>query len=259
MNERVISESDLQAFVDDRLGPDSRAQVEAYLAEDAQARARVARLKALRDDLRGAFAPIAAEPVPPQLDLGRLVAARRRPRMSAWQGLAAALLLTVGGLSGWIARGALPDGSGGISVLAQEAKTNYVVYAPDRTRPIELAATDRDEIAHWFSARLKRPVDVPDLSEAGYHLLGGRLVATDHGPAGMLMYDDAQGTRVVMLIRSFGEGGDVPMVEHIYGSIAGCAWARKGLGYSLVAAADPAVLQPLVREIRRREAADTQG
>ncbi|GLS44226.1 anti-sigma factor family protein [Methylobacterium brachythecii] len=257
MNKRPISENDLQAFVDDRLDPDRRAEVETYLAENPQARTRVGRLMALGSDLRAAFAPIAAEPVPPQLDLARLVAARRRPRVPAWQAMAAALLMTVGGLGGWVARGSMQEGTSGISALAQEAKANYVVYAPDRSRPIELAATDRDEIAHWFSDRLKRPIGVPDLSEAGYHLLGGRLVATAHGPAGMLMYDDKQGTRVVMLIRSYSDGGDVPMVDHIYGSIAGCAWVQKGLGYSLVAAADPEVLHPLVREIRRREAGAT--
>ncbi|MER2268100.1 anti-sigma factor family protein [Methylobacterium oxalidis] len=256
MNARSITDDDLQAFVDNRLDPDSRARVEAYLAADSAARARVARLMALRDDLQAAFAPVAAEPVPPQLDLARLIAARRRRRLPIWQAGAAALLIALGGVSGWTARGSLSDKPTGISALAEEARANYAVYAPDQARPIELAASDRDEIARWFSSRLKRPVGVPDLSEAGYHLLGGRLVATPHGPAGMLMYDDARGTRIVMLVRSLEGTGDVPMVDHIYGSIAGCAWAQKGLGYSLVAAAEPEVLHPLVREIRRRAATE---
>ena len=70
---------------------------------------------------------------------------------------------------------------------------------------------NRDELAGWFSARLKRPVGVPDLSGSGYRLMGGRLVATQQGPAGLLMYDDGHGARFVMLMRPMSVPGDAPM------------------------------------------------
>jgi anti-sigma factor RsiW len=254
MTTRPIHEDDLQSLVDERLDAARRREVEAYLAEHPDARARVARLIALRADMRSAFAPITAEPVPVQLDLRRIVEARRRPARPAWQALAAGLLLLVGGAGGWGLREVVSPAPTGIEALAQEASTNYAVYAPDHTRPVELAAANRDELAGWFSARLKRPVGVPDLSGSGYRLMGGRLVATPQGPAGMLMYDDGHGTRFVMLMRPMAQPGDAPMRAHNSEASNGYAWAQDGLGYSLVGAADPTILHPLANEIRRATA-----
>jgi len=254
---RPITEDDLQAFVDERLEAARKAEVESYLTRHPDLSRRVERMRALGDDLRGAFGPVAAEPVPAQLNLAHLVEARRRPRLPTWQAAAAAVLLALGGLGGWGLRGTLSSPMTGVDALAQEASANYAVYAPDRLRPVELAASDSDELARWFSARLDRRVGVPDLSSSGYRLMGGRLVATPHGPAGLLMYDDHHGTRLVMLMRPMAQPGDAPMREHRSGSAAGYAWAQDGLGYSLVGASDPAVLHPLANEIRRTTATNT--
>lgn len=254
---RPITEDDLQALVDERLDPVRRSEVEAYIVANPDARARVERLRDLGSDLRDAFAPVMAEPVPAQLNLAHLVEARRRRWIPARQAAAAAVLLILGGLGGWGLRGAFAPLPTGVDALAQEASANFAVYAPDRLRPVELAASDRDELARWFSTRLDRKVGVPDLTSAGYRLMGGRLVATQHGPAGLLMYDDQRGARLVMLMRPMAEPGDAPMREHRSDTAIGYAWAQDGLGYSLVGRADPAMLHPLANEIRRTSATNT--
>ncbi|KQP37304.1 hypothetical protein ASF49_22145 [Methylobacterium sp. Leaf104] len=251
---RPISDDDLQRLLDERLDAARRREVETYLNDHPEARARVDRLVALGEEMRAAFAPIAAEPVPAQLNLSRIVEARRRPQRPVWQAMAAGLLLLLGGAGGWGLRDVVSSAPAGIEALAQAASMNYAVYAPDHTRPVELAAADRDELAGWFSARLKRPVGVPDLSSSGYHLMGGRLVATQQGPAGLLMYDDGHGARFVMLMRPMSVPGDAPMQTHISATSNGYAWAQDGLGYSLVGAADPVVLHPLANDIRRATA-----
>ncbi|QIJ77551.1 anti-sigma factor [Methylobacterium sp. NI91] len=254
---RPITEDDIQAFIDDRLEAARRAEVEVYLASHPDLGRRVERMRGLGDALRDVFAPVTAEPVPAQLNLAHLVAARRRPRLPAWQAAAAAVLLALGGLGGWGLRGTLSAPMTGVDALAQEASANYAVYAPDRLRPVELSASDGDELARWFSTRLDRRVGVPDLSASGYRLMGGRLVATQHGPAGLLMYDDPRGTRLVMLMRPMAQPGDAPMREHRTGAATGYAWAQDGLGYSLVGASDPPILHPLANEIRRTTATNT--
>ncbi|WP_246694749.1 anti-sigma factor [Methylobacterium sp. WL6] len=254
MTMRPISDDDLQGLVDERLDAARRREVEAYLAEHPEARARVDRLVALGEGMRATLAPIAAEPVPAQLNLTRIVEAHRRPQRPVWQAMAAGLLLLLGGAGGWGLRDAVSPVPIGIEALAQAASMNYAVYAPDHTRPVELAAADRDELAGWFSARLRRPVGVPDLSSSGYHLMGGRLVATAQGPAGLLMYDDGHGARFVMLMRPMSVPSDAPMQPYISATSNGYAWAQDGLGYSLVGAADPAVLHPLANDIRRATA-----
>ncbi len=260
MTMRPIGDDDLQGLVDERLDTARRREVEAYLDAHPEARARVARMIALREEMRAAFAPIAAEPVPARLNLARIVETRRRPAhpiwqvFPIWQAMAAGLLLLVGGAGGWGLREVVSPVPTGIEALAQSASMNYAVYAPDHTRPVELAAADRDELAGWFSARMKRPVAVPDLSGSGYRLMGGRLVATQQGPAGLLMYDDGHGARFVMLMRPMSVPGDAPMRAHTTETSNGYAWAQDGLGYSLVGAADPTILHPLANEIRRATA-----
>jgi anti-sigma factor RsiW len=136
--------------------------------------------------------------------------------------------------------------------LAQEGADSYAVYAADHSRAVELGAADRPQLVRWLSDRLQRSVAVPDLAQAGYRFMGGRLVATRHGPAGLLMYDDDRGTRLAMLVRPMEIEGDSPMSEHSQGAVSGVTWADRGLGYTLVGARPADVLHPLADEARRQ-------
>lgn len=249
-----ITEDDLHGYVDRVLAPERRAEVEAYLAEHPEVARRVAGYAAQRDGLRQALGPIAEEPVPPLLSLARMIEARRRPAPwgRPWQVAAAVLLLAIGGAGGWAWRGMAEPPQAGIAALAREGAENYAVYAADHTRAVELGAADRPELVRWLSDRLRRPIAVPDLTQAGYRFMGGRLVATPHGPAGLLMYDDDRGTRLAMLVRPMDIEGDTPMSEHSSGDVSGLAWADQGLGYTLVGDRPADVLHPLADEARRQ-------
>ncbi|HUK00485.1 MAG TPA: anti-sigma factor [Stellaceae bacterium] len=252
MSDRPITEEDLHAYVDDALDAVRRGEVEAYLARHPDAAARVSAFAEQRQALRSALAPFAEEPVPPELDLARIIAARRRPSRSLWRSAAAAVLLfALGAAGGWFMHQPA-EPAGGIAALAQEAAANYAVYAPDYMHPVELKAADSGELLRWVSERLHRPVTAPDLSPSGYRFMGGRLVATAHGPAALFLYDDDHGTRLAMLIRPMAVEGKTPMSEHAQGPLSGFAWADRGLGYSLVADASPQILHPLADEARRQ-------
>jgi anti-sigma factor RsiW len=163
------------------------------------------------------------------------------------------LLLSIGGLGGWAVRGALEVSPGGLVALAQEATASYNVYAPDRVRPVEVRASDSGQLVQWVSDRLHRPVKVPDLTTSGYRLMGGRLVATSHGPAAMFMYDDDRGSRIVVLTRPMSSADrDAPMTPRSQGDVGGFAWADDGVGYSLVGQAAPESLRPIANEVRRQ-------
>lgn len=246
-----ITEDDLHGYVDRVLAPERRAEVEAYLAEHPEVARRIAGYAVQRDGLRQALGPIAQEPVPPELSLARMIEARRRPSSRPWLATAAAvLLLVIGGAGGWAWRGMAEPPRAGIAALAREGAENYEVYAADHSRAVELGAADRPQLVRWLSDRLQRPVAVPDL--AGYRFMGGRLVATPHGPAGLLMYDDDRGTRLAMLVRPMEIEGDTPMSEHSQGAVSGVTWADRGLGYTLVGDRPADVLHPLADEARRQ-------
>lgn len=253
MNHQPITEDDLHAYVDDVLEPERRAEVGSYLADHPEVAKRVAGFADQRELLRGALTPIADEPLPPELNLSRIIESRRRRPSPAWWAVAAMLLLTVGGLGGWVVGGSLEVPSSGLAALAQEAAYSYNVYAPDRVRPVEVRASDAAQLVQWVSSRLNRPVKIPDLANSGYRLMGGRLVATQHGPAAMFMYDDDHGSRVVVLTRPMTSADqNVPMTAQSSGSATGFAWADNGIGYSLVGEVPAETLRPVANEVRRQ-------
>jgi anti-sigma factor RsiW len=285
--DRPVTEYDLHAFVDNALDPIRRSEVQEYLNSHVDVARQVEAIAAQRNTLREALAPIANEPIPPQLDLARIIKSKRQARHDKWHVMAAHIarlgmgrtraahttrstfdgtnertttvriaasvaLVALGALAGWFANDLTAPPRAGIASLAQEAAATYRVYAPDETRPVEFGPANTRELLQWVSVRLQRPVAVPDLAKSGYRFMGGRLVATPHGPAALFLYDDDHGTRVAMLVRPMAIERNAPMSEHTEGELANYAWSNQGLGYSLVATAPSATLHPLADEIRRQ-------
>jgi anti-sigma factor RsiW len=252
MNNRPITEDDLHAYVDRFMEPERQAEVAAYLEDHPDVAKRIAAFSDQRDLLRKALAPIADEPLPPRLNLSRIIESRRRRPSPVWWAVAAMLMLSIGGLGGGVMRGSMQASPGGLAALAQEAADSYNVYAPDRARPVEIRASDSAQLVQWVSNRLHQPVKVPDLTGSGYRLMGGRLVATSHGPAAMFMYDDDRGDRLVVLTRPMASDQSAPMAPHSRGDVAGFAWADGGMGYSLVGQLAAESLKPIANEVRRQ-------
>jgi anti-sigma factor RsiW len=255
---RPISEDDLHAFVDQRLDGARRNEVQTYLDAHPEVAAQVAAFQRQRDALRAAAAPIVNEPIPPQLNLRHLIDARRQSRQwSSWRSMAAAVLLLVaGGAGGWSLRGQAPEEfpqSGGIAALAHEAAYTFGVFGMDHTHAVEFGAADKAELVGWIASRIGRTVAVPDLAAAGYSFMGGRVVATAHGAAGLLMYSNDQGERLAVLMRPMAIDQETRMAEHSFGDIRGFAWARKGTGFSLVGTAPADLLHPIANMVRQQE------
>jgi anti-sigma factor RsiW len=242
-----VVEEELHAFVDGALDANRRKEVQDHLDRNPEAAALVAKFAAQRQLLRSALAPIADEPVPERLTIASSMARRRASRSWGWQ-IAAALLLSLGSgtFGGWQMRAAWQP-TGGISVLAGEARSSFTAYAMD---PVEVA--DKSALVSLVSQKLKRPVEIPDLSQSGYHYMGGRLVATGHGPAGLFFYDRTDGTRVALMIRPMAHEKEAPMMEQSAGNLGGFSWATRGLGYSVVGTEPPSLLHPVADEVRRQ-------
>ena len=111
-------------------------------------------------------------------------------------------------------------------------------------------ASDQTKFADWVSQRVHRLMIVPGLSASRYRLMGGRLIATSHRPAAMLMYDDDLGTRLVILARQMGAEQNAPMSLLTQGAVSGFTWAEGGMAYSLVRATEPELLRPIANDVR---------
>jgi len=253
--DRPVSEEDLHGYVDDRLDPGRRETVEAYLQAHPEAAARVAEYRDQREALRTAFAPAAEAPLPPQLNLERMIASRQAQASSAGWRIAASLAITLafGATGGWLFRDLSLPPQAGVAALSREAADSYRVYASDRSRPVEIPGAEQATLTRWISNRLKRPVAAPDLTAVGYKLMGGRLVATPHGPAGLFLYENGQGVRLAVFVRPMGqEDQTAPMVDNHFNGVDGVAWADDGLGYGLTGPVPVHTLRPIANELRRQ-------
>ncbi len=255
----TVREEELHAFVDGQLAPDRHAAIAAWLTTEPDAAARVQAWQAQRDALRAVFAD--TSPPGARCDLIRIVTARTRRRQRfAWSaGAAAAIVLALGlgGAAGWTMRGVPPDRqTTALAVLEQEAFATHAVYAVDRRHPIEVGAAERDHLTQWLSNRLNRKVAPPDLTTAGWHLLGGRLLATERGGAAALfMYDNAKGERLSLVMRPMAADLAAPEPRWIGGAVNGSAWIAGGLGYAVVSAAPQAEIMAVARLVQHQSSA----
>lgn len=235
MISQPVTDAELQAYVDDRLAPDRLQAVTAWLTERPEEAQRLKAYRTQRDALRASLAPILDEPLPPALDLRlrqrgeRIGGGWRRAAVAA---CAAGLVLT-GGAGGWALRGWNSPPLVGTAALAREGAASYSVYANDSARPVEIAATGRQALDGWISERLARPVRAPDLRSAGLMLVGGRLIATEHGPAGFYLYRDTVGARIAVYVRPMKVDGTDRMTRRDEYGINGWTWADRGLGFGV--------------------------
>lgn len=249
--ESPITETDLHGYVDDRLEPERRRVVERYLAEQPDAAARLRGWQAGDERLRRALQGKLREAVPETLALPGLIArGQRRGRRVAMMRMAAAVVLAlgVGAGSGWVARGP-GSAAPGLVAMGQEAATVHGMFAGLSGSPTVFEASDPVKLASLATARLGRPVTPPDLQASGYRLLGGRMVATSQGFGCMFAYD-GPGGRLTLFIRRMARDQDRPMRPVEAAAAAGFAWARGGLGFSLIGDPGTASLRALSNEVR---------
>ena len=248
---RPIAEEELHAYVDGQLDADRQPAVLRYLQDHPDVARQVAAWKAQRDALRAAFASVAEEPIPPRLGLERLVQARLGRRLP-WRAAAAVMLaFGLGGAGGWLLHGGQQP-TAALTLLAQQAVANHVVYTADLRRPTELGALQRDDLSRWVSNRLNHKVAPPDLSADGFSYIGGRLAATPDGPAGLFMYDGPQGVRLTVFVLPMHAAPSLPIQPIGVAQVDGCAWIDKGVGYTVVGKLPPPELRRLAEIVREQ-------
>ena len=166
-----------------------------------------------------------------------------------WRSAAGIVLaLAIGAASGWWAHG--PQRPTEIARLSVEAVSAYRVFANDTADGIELRPDNRLELSASLTQKLGRSVALPDLSQLGYHLLGGRVLAAMYGPAAMLIYEDAQGNRMTIYIQPMRIGEETPMRSVDAGVVDGYAWINRQIGYSVMSEGDRARLHSIANQVR---------
>ncbi|MBE7202919.1 MAG: anti-sigma factor, partial [Parafilimonas terrae] len=196
---------------------------------------------------------VAEEPIPARLRIANLAAPRRMGITRWWKNLAAAaLLLALGGVAGWAGRGAMPGAGAPAEPMTQAAVSAFRTYVVEAAHPVEVRADGSSDLVQWLTARLGRPVTVPDLQAQGFRLMGGRLLPAGDGLAAMLMYDDDRGTRLTLYSRVGPSGGRGVFRYARADDVAAFSWIDGGMSYVVTARTDEA------RLLRVAEAVDAQ-
>ena len=203
----------LSAFVDGELPPEERAAIEAQLAQQPQAAARVAAWRAQKAALQALCgAPQRSErservgqsdadDEPAFIVVRRPTPWWQRVGLAAcWLAAGAGIALALGPLAPRLTGGAWNGLGGQPPSFAERADIAYAVYTPERRHPVEVAANEEEHLINWLSKRLNRPLSVPSLQEYGYSLVGGRLLPGEAGPAAQFMYENTSGARLTLYI-----------------------------------------------------------
>jgi anti-sigma factor RsiW len=236
----------LHAYADGELEGEEKLAVEALLARDEAARKAVASFKNQKQQLHRAYDGVLEEPVPS----GILASAKGRklPRLHWVTGLVAGIALV--GLGTMLGLGTAQHFEQVQQAsLANRAMVAYQTFAPEVRHPVEVAADDQDHLKAWLSKRIGTEIKIPDLQNAGYTLLGGRLLAEDDNPAGQLMYEDANKKRLTIYLTANTGPKEQALLLSDKSGLVTCYWRDGALAMAISADMPHEAMMALAKDI----------
>ena len=196
-------ELQLTAYCDGELDAAAAGEFERRMAADDGLRARYTRLMSLRQamralpqadmpsDLRARIqAKLRAEQASAEraANVSNVTVLRRRSW--SFQALAASALIGAV-ISGSVLKTIDRFGQG--DTVASEVVAGHIrgLLAP---QPFDVASSDRHTVKPWFTSRLPESPQVPDLTDKGFALLGGRVDVIENRPVATIVYKHAAHT-----------------------------------------------------------------
>jgi anti-sigma factor RsiW len=259
---------DLNAYLDGELGPDEAAEIEARLAEDPEAQARLDAYGQQKHQIAEALTGIAsAGPAPLRTArLEKRLAARLHSRAAPrrvfaagpWlQGMtqiaAAVALVAFGwwGHASWTPT--LISTPSGVPEYVSEALGAHTVFAEDIMRPAEFTGGDVDGAVEWFSAKMGVPVNVPDLGSYGMFVVGARLLGTKEGPLAQFIYEDGAGERYSLTLSKHPDNWPVTPLQVVdYPDRAVGYWSTSHIDFVLIGKADGGAIPSLSANLSQK-------
>ncbi len=240
------SERDLHAYIDHQLSDDDRRLVETFLASNADVSAQVRAWQQDAQQLRAALSGALQQTANPDLDPG-LIRQRLKRQSRRHLASAAALLIavSVGGFSGWQAReitlrsAAQPMG---------DAMQAYRLFAQKEMLPADYKVDGDGNMQGWLDRYFTQANRLPDLSDAGFKPVSGRLLSTEQGPAAMVVYEDPRGQKISFYVRPPGPKNFLlPRGSRSDGELQAEYWSGAGYNYAMVSPTDTPAAQMLKR------------
>lgn len=261
---RPLSDDELHALVDGQVTSADRCALEARLALDPNAQARVGQWQRQSQLLRGLHRSVLDEAVPsPLLEAVRQTATTRQSADRWWRlgGMAAGVVLSFG--MGWLANttwqaqhsGSMSAHIPASSEFVRQARYAHAVYAPEVRHPVEVTAAEQAHLVQWLSKRLGRTLKVPNLSAQGYELVGGRLLPGDTGARAQFMFQNGAGIRLTLYLGAMQTPAQSEAAQETAfrfttdGAVPSFYWVEQGFGYALSAPLQRDALMQLAQAV----------
>ena len=236
MQEQMIPDEDLNAFIDGELDPARAADIAAALAARPVLAARVAALRADKAQIARIYGRLAEEPLPAAL--GEAMArttTRQQPqvrqrgwlRPAAWAIAAAAVLAALGWFGAPLLRSAPADRLVAEAIAARDGAERPAETLTGSTLPPPAA---RDQL---LSAALKVPVKTPNLEKAGFALDAVGIYGDPQARRALeLSYRDGRGRRFTVYLH--GPTGADGFELRQSGATRICIWQNADLSAVMV-------------------------
>jgi anti-sigma factor RsiW len=194
--DQIVSEDELNAYVDGELPAERLGAVEAWLTTHPDDAMKVATWRQQAELIRTRYGAVINEKPPQRLNVDRLTR-RRFGALAA--GIAATLAaLLIGGVAGWTAHGAIAASPSNLALFTTDALDAYRLYTVEVRHPVEVPGDQQPHLQDWLSKRVGSQLRPPDLNKQGLKLVGGRLLPGPTGATAFFMYEGASGERFTL-------------------------------------------------------------
>lgn len=226
------SEEDIHAYVDGRLDDARRQAVEFYLTQNPARAEEVRGWQRNAQQLRAVLSGVGMPRPNAALDPQR-IRVRRSQRSRTRLAIAAMLVLAlgVGGIGGWHARAHREFAA---EPPMGDALQAYRLFASAQPASFDISSGGSDHLQAWLDTRFHGAPRLPDLQQAGFHVVGGRLMATETGPAAMVLYKDDAGRAITFYIRPPSARGALPRGQRRDGELIAEYGSRNGYNLAMV-------------------------
>jgi len=200
--EKPVTADELHAYADAQLSAEDAGRVEMWLKNHPDDEAKVRDWQAQSRDIQRMFAAYRRS-LPGDVEL---LKTPRQPEGHSWIRrsalVAAGLCLFVAGVATghYLPSRRAPQPPVQDAALHDEASSAFLIYTSEVRHPVEVRANEKDHLVTWLGKRLGHKLAAPDLTGLGFDLVGGRLLPVNGKAGALLMYEDAAGKRLTIMV-----------------------------------------------------------
>ncbi|WP_331371809.1 anti-sigma factor family protein [Sinorhizobium chiapasense] len=259
----------LSAYIDGELGDAERAELDALLARDEDAKIMLEKLKAGSAFGNKAFEDFLHDPVPlalvRQIKQGPGISPRSERVATAnlpartvrvWpRALAAAMaLLLLGGAAGFLAGSAHyvaePESAASARPWIDEIVDYHRIYSRQKEHLVEAPASDGPKIETWLASSVGVGFKTPDLASRGLTFEGARLLVVEGKPVGQLVYRDREGDIYAICFLKVGDKSQADHFrEDIRDNLGLVSWQKGDASLVLIGPSADAGLRELAETV----------